>query len=39
MADYPSLGIGGFLETLPFLHEGDREHFAESYRKAALPEA
>ena len=39
MADYPNLGIGAFLETQPFLHERDREHFAESYRKAAVPEA
>jgi hypothetical protein len=39
MADYLSFGIGGLLETQPFLHESDREHFAEGYRKAALPEA
>jgi hypothetical protein len=39
MADYPSLGIGGVLETQRFLHESECELFAEGYRKTrALPE-
>ena len=38
MADFPSFRIGEFLATQPFRHEADREHFAEGYRKAALPE-
>jgi tetratricopeptide (TPR) repeat protein len=38
MADFPQFRIGEFLETQPFRHEVDRQHFAEGYRKAALPE-
>jgi TolB-like protein len=39
MADYPDFRIESFLDTQPFRHRADREHFAEGYRKAALPEA
>jgi hypothetical protein len=39
MADYPAFGIEAFLDTQPFLNKADREHFANGYRKAALPEA
>jgi tetratricopeptide (TPR) repeat protein len=39
MADYPSFRIESFLDTQPFRNKADREHFAEGYRKAALPEA
>jgi TolB-like protein len=39
MADYPKFRIESFLDTQPFRHRADREHFAEGYRKAALPEA
>jgi len=38
MADYPDFRIESFLDTQPFRHRADREHFAEGYRKAALPE-
>ena len=38
MADYPKFRIGSFLDTQPFRDRTDREHFAEGYRKAALPE-
>src|SRR5262249_32963967 len=38
MADYPTFRIESFLDTQPFRHRTDREHFAEGYRKAALPE-
>jgi TolB-like protein/Tfp pilus assembly protein PilF len=38
MADFPDFRIGSFLETQPFRFEHDREHFADGYRKAALPE-
>jgi TolB-like protein len=38
MADYPSFRIEAFLDTQPFLNRSDREHFAEGYRKAGLPE-
>ena len=37
MADYPDFRIDSFLDTQPFRHQADREHFAEGYRKAALP--
>jgi TolB-like protein/Tfp pilus assembly protein PilF len=39
MADYPSFRIESFLDTQPFRNKADREHFADGYRKAALPEA
>ena len=39
MADYPKFRIESFLDTQPFRHRADREHFAEGYRKAAIPEA
>ena len=39
MADYPKFQIETFLDTQPFRHRADREHFAEGYRKCALPEA
>jgi TolB-like protein len=38
MADYPDFRIESFLDTQPFRHRPDREHFAEGYRKCALPE-
>jgi hypothetical protein len=38
MADYPDFRIESFLDTQPFRHRADREHFAEGYRKAWLPE-
>jgi TolB-like protein len=38
MADYPDFRIEAFLDTQPFRHRTDREHFAEGYRKAGLPE-
>lgn len=38
MRDYPGFRIVPFLATQPFLHEADREHFAEGYRMAGLPE-
>ena len=38
MADFPQFRTAEFLETQPFRHEVDRQHFAEGYRKAALPE-
>jgi hypothetical protein len=38
MTDYPTFRIAAFLETQPFLHQTDREHFAEGYRMAGLPE-
>jgi TolB-like protein len=38
MADYPDFRIDSFLDTQPFRHRADREHFAEGYRKAALPD-
>ncbi len=38
MADYPDFRIESFLDTQPFRHRADREHFAEGYRKAELPE-
>jgi tetratricopeptide (TPR) repeat protein len=39
MADYPNFRIRDFLQKQAFRYEEDREHFAEGYRKAALPEA
>jgi hypothetical protein len=39
MADFPLFRTSEFLDTQPFRHEVDRQHFAEGYRKAALPEA
>jgi TolB-like protein len=38
MADYPSFRIESFLDTQPFRNPADRAHFADGYRKAALPE-
>jgi tetratricopeptide (TPR) repeat protein len=38
MADYPDWRIEDFLDTQPFHNREDREHFADGYRKAALPE-
>jgi len=38
MADFPSFKIEEFVAAQLFRHEADREHFAEGYRKAALPE-
>ena len=38
MADYPDFRIETFLDTQPFRLGADREHFAEGYRKAGLPE-
>ena len=38
MADYPDFRIESFLDTQPFRYRADREHFADGYRKAALPE-
>ena len=38
MADYPGFRIEAFLDTQPFRHQTDREHFADGYRKAGLPE-
>jgi TolB-like protein/Tfp pilus assembly protein PilF len=38
MADYPDFRIESFLDTQPFRRQSDREHFADGYRKAALPE-
>jgi TolB-like protein/Tfp pilus assembly protein PilF len=38
MTDYPTFRIEEFLNTQPFLQKADRDHFAEGYRKAALPE-
>ena len=38
MVDYPTFRIKSFLKTQPFRHAEDREHFAEGYRQAALPE-
>jgi tetratricopeptide (TPR) repeat protein len=38
MAEYPDFRIESFLDTQPFRHEPDREHFADGYRKSALPE-
>jgi tetratricopeptide (TPR) repeat protein len=38
MADYPDFRIESFLDTQPFRNRADREHFAEGYRKCALPE-
>jgi TolB-like protein len=37
MADYPDFRIESFLDTQPFRNRTDREHFADGYRKAALP--
>jgi len=39
MSDYPEFRIGSFLATQPFMNESDRDHFAEGYRKCALPDA
>lgn len=38
MADYPDFRIETFLDTQPFRHKADREHFADGYRKAGIPE-
>jgi TolB-like protein len=38
MADYPDFRIESFLDTQPFRHHADREHFADGYRKVGLPE-
>ena len=38
MADYPDFQIETFLDTRPFRNRADREHFAEGYRKAEVPE-
>jgi tetratricopeptide (TPR) repeat protein len=38
MADYPNFRVESFLDTQPFRNRADREHFADGYRKAALPE-
>jgi TolB-like protein/class 3 adenylate cyclase len=38
MTDYPDFRIEAFLDTQPFRNRADREHFAEAYRKAGLPE-
>jgi len=38
MADYPDFRIESFLDTQPFRLKSDREHFADGYRKAKLPE-
>ena len=38
MADYPDFRIESFFDTQPFRNRTDREHFAEGYRKSALPE-
>jgi tetratricopeptide (TPR) repeat protein len=38
MADYPDFRIESFLDTQPFRHRADREHFADGYRKVGLPE-
>ena len=38
MADYPTFRIESFLDTQPFRNPADREHFADGYRKAGLPE-
>jgi hypothetical protein len=37
LADYSNFRIESFLDK-PFGHQADREHFAEGYRKAKLPE-
>jgi TolB-like protein/cytochrome c-type biogenesis protein CcmH/NrfG len=39
MADFPDWRIEEFLDTQPFRNPKDREHFADGYRKASLPEA
>jgi TolB-like protein/Tfp pilus assembly protein PilF len=38
LADYPNFRIEPFLDTQPFRQQIDREHFAEGYRMAGLPE-
>ena len=38
LADYPNFRIEPFLDTQPFRYQADREHLAEGYRKAGLPE-
>jgi TolB-like protein/class 3 adenylate cyclase/Tfp pilus assembly protein PilF len=38
MADYPDFRIESFLDTQPFRHRADREHFADGYRKVGVPE-
>lgn len=38
VADYPEFRIESFLDSQPFRNRADREHFAEGYRKSALPE-
>ena len=38
MADNPDFRIEAFLDTQPFRNRADREHFAEGYRKAGVPE-
>jgi len=38
LADYPRFRIESFLDTQAFRHKSDREHFADGYRKAGLPE-
>ena len=38
MADYPGFRIETFLDTQPFRLASDREHLAEGYRKAGLPD-
>jgi TolB-like protein/Tfp pilus assembly protein PilF len=38
MADNPEFRIETFLNTQPFRNQTDREHFADGYRKAGVPE-
>lgn len=38
MADNPEFRIEAFLDTQPFRNRADREHFANGYRKAGVPE-
>ena len=38
MADFPQFRTSEFLKTQPFRRKVDRQHFAEGYRKAALPD-
>jgi adenylate cyclase len=38
MTDYPDFRIETVLDTQPFRNRADREHFAEGYRKAGVPE-
>jgi TolB-like protein/class 3 adenylate cyclase/Tfp pilus assembly protein PilF len=38
MAEFPNFRIETFLDTQAFRHKTDREHFADGYRKAGLPE-